>query len=150
MRYHGRDLRKGRYSSNGGAYLLTTTTHGRKPIFREFQLACCAAREIRSISDSEIVEVIAWVVMPDHIHLLVVLNGDDLAALMRRLKSCSAIGINRLRNVSGPVWQKGYHDHALRADEDLRKAARYLVANPLRAGLVDAIGDYPFWDATWL
>ena len=42
------------------------------------------------------------------------------------------------------------YDHALRADEDVLAAARYIVANPLRAGLVGSIRDYPFWDAVWL
>lgn len=51
---------------------------------------------------------------------------------------------------NGPVWQRTYHDHALRREEDLRAAARYVVANPLRAGLAEGIGDYPFWDAAWL
>ncbi|MNN75503.1 hypothetical protein D3C81_1918110 [compost metagenome] len=51
---------------------------------------------------------------------------------------------------TGKVWQSGYHDHALRRDEDLKAAARYLVANPLRAGLVKSVRDYPFWNAVWL
>ena len=48
------------------------------------------------------------------------------------------------------VWQKGFHDHAIRRDEDIKAVARYIIANPLRAGMVDRIGDYPFWDAVWL
>lgn len=48
------------------------------------------------------------------------------------------------------VWQRGFHDRALRQEEDLIATARYVVANPLRAGLVDRIGDYPWWDAVWL
>ena len=38
----------------------------------------------------------------------------------------------------------------VRRDEDLRGLARYIVANPLRAQLVQRIGDYPHWDAMWL
>ena len=49
-----------------------------------------------------------------------------------------------------PVWASAYHDHAIRDDEDLRAVARYIVANPLRAGLVKSVADYPFWDAVWL
>jgi hypothetical protein len=48
------------------------------------------------------------------------------------------------------VWQPGYFDRALRAEEDVREVARYIVANPLRAGLCRQIGDYPLWDALWL
>jgi len=38
----------------------------------------------------------------------------------------------------------------LRNDEDLLDVARYVVANPVRAGLVPRVGDYPFWNAVWL
>jgi len=38
----------------------------------------------------------------------------------------------------------------MRKEEDLQALARYIVANPLRAGLVKRVGDYPHWDAMWL
>jgi len=41
-------------------------------------------------------------------------------------------------------------DHALRSDEDLRAVARYVIANPVRAGLAQRVGGYPFWDAVWI
>jgi hypothetical protein len=44
----------------------------------------------------------------------------------------------------------GFHDHALHRDEDLKNLGLYVVANPLRAGLVKSLGDYPHWDAIWL
>lgn len=50
----------------------------------------------------------------------------------------------------GPVWQRGFHDHALRREEDLRAVACYIVGNPLRAGLVQHVGDYPLWDTIWI
>ena len=49
-----------------------------------------------------------------------------------------------------PIWQAGYYDHALRIEEDIQTVARYIVANPIRAGLVQKIADYPHWDAVWL
>jgi putative transposase len=48
------------------------------------------------------------------------------------------------------VWQRGFYDRAIRKEEDLLAVARYIVANPLRAGLVSQLSDYPFWDAVWL
>jgi uncharacterized protein with ACT and thioredoxin-like domain len=48
------------------------------------------------------------------------------------------------------IWQQDFHDHALRMEEDVKSVARYIVANPLRAGLVMKIGDYSHWDAKWL
>ena len=69
---------------------------------------------------------------------------------MQGFKSRSAIAVNRCLARQGKVWQSTYHDHGRRDDEDLRETARYVVANPLRAGLVRSIGDYPHWDAVWL
>ncbi|MEJ1380959.1 MAG: transposase, partial [Candidatus Sedimenticola sp. (ex Thyasira tokunagai)] len=54
------------------------------------------------------------------------------------------------RHLGGGVWQAGFHDHALRREEDIIGVARYVVANPMRAGLADRVGDYPHWDAAWL
>jgi REP element-mobilizing transposase RayT len=90
--------------------------------------------------------------MPDHLHWLVVLGEQEtLASLVRSLKSFTGRLVNMRRGAPGtPVWQAGYHDHAVRAEEDIRAVARYLVANPLRAGLVSDIGAYPHWDAIWL
>jgi putative transposase len=69
---------------------------------------------------------------------------------MKEFKGRTALRVNRRLGRVGPRWQKTYYDHALRAEEDLRAQARYIVANPLRAGLVTDIGQYPHWDAVWL
>ena len=89
--------------------------------------------------------------MPDHFHGLVLLLEDvSLSEIMRRFKGGSARMRNRLYEGSGSLWQRNFHDRALRADEDCRAMARYIIGNPVRAGLVEKVGDYPFWDAIWL
>ena len=91
--------------------------------------------------------------MPDHAHLLVQLASDEpqsLETLVRNMKSVATRNVRRCKNFSQPLWQRAFHDRALRRDEDLRTAARYIIANPLRAGLVRNIADYPFWGAAWL
>jgi REP element-mobilizing transposase RayT len=105
---------------------------------------------MRELQAQSMVETLAWVLMPDHLHWLVELQSVELGELMRRLKSGSSRAVKRATELEGPVWQPGYHDRALRRDEDLLSAARYVVANPLRAGLVSRLGDYPHWDAVWL
>ena len=92
----------------------------------------------------------AWVVMPDHFHWLIELQQGSLSDLMQKTKSRSTKTVNRLTGRKVPLWQKGFHDRALRREEDLVKTARYIVANPLRAGLVQKLGDYPLWDAVWV
>jgi REP element-mobilizing transposase RayT len=144
-------LRRGRVSLPAQIYNVTTTTAGRAPLFRDFAAACAAARcfeDQRLLGDAR---MLAWVLMPDHVHWLLQLGERDaLPTVVARLKSASARLANRAMSRSGAVWAKAYHDRALRREEDLVTTARYIVANPLRAGLVRRIGDYPFWNAVWL
>ena len=150
MHYHAKDLRRGRYSEINRPYLITTVTHNRNPVFNDFDIASLLIRELRSTCVELRITSLAWVVMPDHLHWLFVLNHTFISEVARRLKGKSAYAINSYRGYHAKVWQKGFQNHALRHEEDIKAVARYIIANPLRAGLVDSIGDYPFWDAVWL
>ncbi|KQB54402.1 transposase [Pseudomonas endophytica] len=88
--------------------------------------------------------------MPDHFHWLIQLHQGTLGQLMCRVKSRSSKSINERTATQGRLWQRGYHDRAVRREEHIKVAARYIVMNPLRAGLVKKVGDYPLWDAIWL
>ena len=149
-KYHGKDLRKGRHSELGRPYLVTAVTHARRPVFRNWYVARALVAELRGVTDDQRVDTLAWVIMPDHFHWLVVLREAALEEIVMRVKSRSAIAINRLLGSHGRLWQRGFHDHALRRQEDIQHVARYLITNPLRAGLVKRLGDYPLWDAVWV
>ncbi len=146
------DLRKGRYSEPTRSYVITTVlTERQKSRFRDSYCARCVVAEMRKLHDGGVLSSQAWVVMPDHIHWLFQLGDSlSLAAVMKQFKARSAVRINRHLNRQGPLWQKAYYDRAVRKEDDLRQIARYIVANPLRAKLVEKIGDYPHWDAIWL
>lgn len=95
--------------------------------------------------------LLAWVLMPDHWHGLVSLGEEhDLASTIRSLKANTARHVRLAAPHVPRVWASGYHDHALRSEEDMLEIARYIVLNPVRAGLVRRVRDYPFWDAVWL
>jgi REP element-mobilizing transposase RayT len=146
------DLRKGRYSEQQRAYFVTTVLDRREQrYFADLSCARCVVAEMRALHDDDVVCSLAWVIMPDHVHWLFQLGEYmDLSAAIKRFKACSARRVNEHLNRRGALWQKSFYDHALRKDEDVRGVARYIVANPLRAGLVEKVGDYPLWDAIWL
>ena len=83
--------------------------------------------------------------MPDHLHWLMQINQKQtLSSIVKSVKAKTAQAIGK------HIWQAGYYDHAIRKDEDMVSIARYITANPIRAGLVKKVGDYPHWDAIWL
>ncbi|MBB3332654.1 REP element-mobilizing transposase RayT [Halomonas campaniensis] len=136
-------LRKGRQSLPGHCYLVTIVTRNRRPWFRDPAIARIACRNLYAEVVSRHGETLAYVVMPDHLHWLLKLE-DNLEDAVRVYKA-------RVSLMAGEkLWQRGFHDHGIRREEDLRRVARYVVANPLRAGLVDDIRDYPYWNAVWL
>ena len=90
--------------------------------------------------------------MPDHAHWLVELAGSEsLSNTIGALKKAIATPVNVSRGCVGQtLWQAGFHDRALRKEDDVVVVARYIVANPIRAGLVTRVGDYSWWDAVWI
>jgi putative transposase len=108
---------------------------------------------VKQLQESDLAglsQTLAFVVMRDHCHWLMVLKAKTVSAVVGQVKARSAKKVNELTRASGPLWQPGFHDHALRQEEDIPAIARYIVANPLRAGLVSRVGDYALWDAIWL
>ncbi|OXR31625.1 transposase [Pseudomonas umsongensis] len=143
-------LRKGRHPQSGRIYHLSAVTHERQPVFQDWRTGRLLVHEFRSAQEAGYITFIAWVVMPDHFHWLVELHNGDLPKLMQTTKSHCTRLLSQKRGHCAPVWQKGYFGRALRREEDLKAAARYIIANPLRVGYVTHIGDYPLWDAIWL
>ncbi len=138
------DLYKGRHSQPGLCYHITTVTKNRAPIFTDLYAGRMLVRELINLDQEETTQTLCYVVMPDHLHWLMQLKCGSIGSIMQRLKGRTS------RAIGGGLWQERYYDHAVRKEEDLRVMARYIVANPLRKGIVDKIGDYPLWDAVWI
>ena len=145
-----RALRKGRFSQANGIYLVTTVTEQRVPWFQVLSFAQIMCRSLEDPGCLGDAKGLCWVVMPDHVHLLLQLGDTSLSQVVKKLKALSARRLNREIGRTGRFWAPGFHDHAVRKEEDLRGVARYIVANPLRAGLVQQVADYPYWNAVWL
>lgn len=145
------DLRKGRYSEANRAYFVTMVIADRLPFFDDFSCARLAIKQMRSLHEEGALYSLAWVVMPDHVHWLFQLRESySLSDVVKRFKARTAHAVNEYLQRQGALWQKSFYDHALRTEENIREIARYIVANPLRAKLVEHIGNYPHWDAIWL
>jgi len=144
-------LRRGRQSEPNRVYFVTCVTRDRRALFADPVLAQSMAEALLDRRLWPRSRLLAWVLMPDHWHGLVELGAwETLPDLMCRLKANTARHVRFALPLTCQVWAAAYHDRALRQDDCLLTAARYLVANPLRAGLVQNIGDYPYWGAVWI
>ena len=147
---HGHHLRRGRFSQAGQIYSVTSITEQRRLLFGDWRIGRLVVDEFKRTQAQGLTSSLAWVIMPDHFHWLFEVRSGSLDRILKQVKARSAIRINKVLKRDGRVWQKGFHERAIRDHEDLRTVARYIIANPLRAGLVRRVGDYPLWDAAWL
>jgi REP element-mobilizing transposase RayT len=95
--------------------------------------------------DGERYRLLAWVIMPNHVHLLIEqIVGWPLDRLIHSWKSFTAKEINRTQGSSGSVWARDYYDRFVRDGTHFENALAYIRNNPVKAGLVGRPEDWPW------
>ncbi len=98
--------------------------------------------------DPERYRLLAWCVMPNHVHVLIETRQRwPLAGVVQAWKSFTAKAINTHLQRGGSLWQRDYFDRFIRDDLHLAAAVAYIQDNPVRAGLVERAEDWPFGSA---
>jgi putative transposase len=143
-------LRRGRFSEKGRAYHITVCRADRIADLANRDAYTSIRDVLKFVEEQGHIELYAFIVMPDHVHMLFTLSGEwELSKAVGRIKQKSALAINTTRRTTGSFWQNGFHDHALRRDEDLQQTARYILENPVRAGLVSRLDEYKYLWSKW-
>jgi putative transposase len=125
-------------------YFLTICTLNRQEVFTDATLVGSVVTRLLDTADYRHFATIAYCVMPDHLHALLEAQSTDanLCEFVRIFKQGTSFQWKR--QARAKLWQRGYFDRILRADEDTPSVARYILENPVRAGLVPQPLDYPF------
>jgi len=90
----------------------------------------------------------AWVVMPNHLHLILTPNAEyQLSGILHSLKSYTAHEANRILGREGQFWQDDYFDRYIRDAKHFAAAVAYVESNPVKAGLCRRIDDWPYGSA---
>jgi putative transposase len=117
---------------------------GRQPVFADPDLARAAVEALRAHSARQGVLVYGYCVMPDHVHLVLgPSQGCDIVTFVGQFKNL-VLRVAWARGRQGSFWQASFWDHFVRLEEGLRAAVEYVLANPVRRGLVNDWRDYPF------
>lgn len=92
----------------------------------------------------------AWVIMPNHVHLLCTpLSGHSLAAIMHSIKSFTSSEANKMLKRKGRFWQKEYFDRYIRNARQFVRTVTYIENNPVKASLCEKAEDWPFSSAAF-
>lgn len=165
--HHNKSIRlKGYDYSSEGAYFVTICTKNKECFFGNIVNGNMILNEIGLIVKNEWentailrdnVFLDAFVIMPNHIHGIIVINNDsgrcvlqyaptekqqintkfqspskNLGAIVRGFKSTTTKQINKLRNVTdSSLWQRNYYEHIIRNEKALNNISKYIIENPL-------------------
>jgi putative transposase len=139
-------LRIGRWSEVDCVYFVTVKTVERDSSLSNPATAGIVMRSIEWMETEGRWEWSCYVVMPDHLHLVLKLKQEKpLERLLGPFKKFTAGRINETLHRSGRFWQDSFFDHRLRTEEKLEWVAFYCLRNPVRAGFVLDGEDWPFF-----
>jgi REP element-mobilizing transposase RayT len=92
-------------------------------------------------------QLLAWVIMPNHAHVLVEIQTTPLNKLVQSWKKLSTNFVNAHSHRTGEWWQADYFDRFMRDEVHFRKALHYIESNPVKAGLVKDAKEWPWGSA---
>jgi REP element-mobilizing transposase RayT len=124
------------------AYFLTVCAFDGRRVFADDATASATCEQFLRISRSQRFAVLAYCLMPDHFHALVEAEREDcdFVRLVDRFKQQT--GFAHKKRTGSLLWQTRYFDRVLRDDDVPIAVARYIICNPLRAGLCDRVEEY--------
>lgn len=134
--HHRRSIRLRGYDySTTGYYFVTSCTHEREIVLDRADVVGAVANVWERLPDRfPDVEVDEFVIMPNHLHGIIVVHDAvaKLGKVMRAFKSISAIRANRLLNRGErPFWQRNYYERVIRSESELFAVRQYIRDNPL-------------------
>ena len=130
------------------AYMVTTVTLNRHPLFLKRENAFKVVESITLGMARLYFWLYAYVVMPDHVHMIIQPREITLAEGIALIKGRSARSMNVAANKSGSIWQRGYLSRPIVNIAFLEREINYIERNPVRAGLADSTDSYPYSSAT--
>jgi putative transposase len=129
-------------------YFITICTHMQQNLFQREEIAELMVATFVKYRDAGEFELHEYVVMPNHVHLLVSLNGEQkLGRVIQLIKGGFSHALREHGITLPAVWQQRYHDRRVRDAGELAEFSQYIRQNPVRRGLVKGGEEYPYSSA---
>jgi REP element-mobilizing transposase RayT len=126
-------------------YFITIVVKDRKKLLLDEGIYSIILKDLEFYREKYDYLLHAYVMMPDHLHLLLSLKElGNVSIIMRDFKSHTAQMINKALNRKGTLWQQGFYDHVIRDERDFVKRINYIHKNPVTSELVEDLEDYKF------
>lgn len=130
------------YASPGVVYHLIIGANQKRSIFIKSSINRRIIDTLKKSTDINGYRLIAYCLMPDHLHMLVQAreNPKDLSEFVRKFKSFCSVATPVA--TQSKLWQRGFYEHILRREENIADVTEYILNNPARKGLVQEKDQY--------
>ncbi|MCD6163236.1 MAG: transposase [candidate division Zixibacteria bacterium] len=130
-----------RYYNEGNIYFITCVTNNRKHILIQYQSQL--KDSIRKYKTELNFSIIAWVILPDHFHMIINPKNDNLSKLFQKIKLSFSKKFLYLSGVAkGQIWQSRFWDHVIRNQENMNNHIDYIHYNSVKHGYVKSPFDW--------
>jgi putative transposase len=132
----------------GTSYFVTTKCGQGRSLFQVTEVAEILLNTLFHYRDSGAYLLHEFVIMPDHLHLMLTPNSEtSLEKTVQLIKGGSSHRIHKARGGKMEVWQVGFHDWTMRDLDDWKAKANYIYMNPVKALLCERPEDWPYSSA---
>ena len=153
-----------RWEVPGGVRFVTFSCHGRVPLMHNPSIRTLFAERLAVVREAHGLRLFAWVVMPEHVHLLLSPGERPLGEALRSLKTSVARRVvARWRELDASILERvqvadgtarfwlrgGGYDRHVRSEEEFCREVRYIHRNPVERGLVPEPPDWAWSSARW-
>ncbi len=126
-------------------FFVTTKTSEGRALLQSQRNAALFIEVLRSYVAAKKFQVHDFVVMPDHVHLLITVNADmSIEKAVQFIKGGFSYRLRKELGLSGEVWQPGFSEVRVSDRESFRSHRQYIAENPVKRGLVNSPEDYPY------
>ena len=123
-------------------YHVINRGNNRAPVFFDDQDYAAFLKAVADLKQRRPFEFYGYCLMPNHVHLLIRPLETPISRIMQSLLVSHTQRYHRYHHGGGHVWQGRFKSPVIQDDDHLLTVLRYIEANPLRAGMVEAAGDY--------
>ena len=126
-------------------FFVTSRTFAGKPLFQTERMATLFIDVLRAYTLSGNFKVREFVVMPNHVHLLITVADDmSIEKAVQMIKGGFSYRAKKKLEYSGEIWQRGFSDVQIRDEDSYRAHRSYIYNNPVKAGLVGSAEEYVY------